>query len=131
MSIRGHKAIFFAYNGPGPYECKFCSKDVLAPWEADKVGITLRSSASLHVHHVDGDCTNNDPSNLVAVHSGCHTRHHMTGQTVTEAQRKARSENLKGRVFSLEHRRRISAAKKGKRVPALKGNRNAARSGTI
>lgn len=59
-----HQRLFFAHNGPGPYECFLCKQSVTI----DKVT----------VHHDDDDHSNNDPANLRPAHHGCHTKHHAS-----------------------------------------------------
>lgn len=54
---------FFAHNGPGPYACVFCDRDVVM----DEV----------QVHHVDHDRKNNVVTNLAPCHVRCHTSYHQ------------------------------------------------------
>jgi hypothetical protein len=60
-----HILVFVAHNGPGPYPCVFCERSV------DMV-------TELHVHHLDHNHDNNDPDNLAATHTGCHTSYHQS-----------------------------------------------------
>jgi len=60
--------------GDGPYSCYFCDQlaDPKRAW-----GEVYRGRCPWFlIHHVDGDRTNNDPSNLAAAHKGCHDSHH-------------------------------------------------------
>lgn len=55
--------VFFAFNGPGPWDCEFCDEPVRL--------------TGLNVHHRDHDHSNNDPDNLTASHRRCHQVYHM------------------------------------------------------
>ena len=68
--MRNYREIFFAYNGPGPWPCDFCKKEVLA--------------VDLDIHHRDGDHSNDNPENLVAAHRSCHASHHSSGRKSPE-----------------------------------------------
>jgi len=81
---------FFAWLGPGPYQCFFCEKEV----EFDIVII----------HHIDHDRANDDLENLAPCHPGCHTKHHMAKWWV-------------GKTHTPEHRARVAAAKTGLTIP--------------
>ena len=48
-----------------------------------------------HVHHMDGDRSNNHPSNLQALHRYAHGSYHKTGDRITEAQSRASRRNLR------------------------------------
>lgn len=65
--------VFFAHNGPGPYDCCFCE----TPVTMDEVV----------VHHDDEDRSNDDPSNLKPAHVSCHHTYHgrNPSQTVGKA----------------------------------------------
>jgi 5-methylcytosine-specific restriction endonuclease McrA len=67
-SKNNYHLIFFAYNGPGPHLCHHCHEEVLVPWLDEQV-FHLKM---FHIHHLDGNHDNNDPANLVPVHSQCH-----------------------------------------------------------
>ncbi len=55
-----YRSLFFAHNGPGPYECFFgCGVPVLFE--------------EVHVHHVDDNHDNNEILNLKPAHISCHT----------------------------------------------------------
>lgn len=93
-----YKIVFAAYNGPGPWDCHFCTfpVDMLQPrWT---------------VHHLDHNHENHDPENLVAMHDACHKSHHHTGRTITEETRKRMSDSAKSRRYSPEARAKFSAA---------------------
>lgn len=53
-----------------PWECYFCGDPICSegqkPW-------------SLNIHHVDGDISNADESNIVSAHFDCHSSHHHSG----------------------------------------------------
>lgn len=74
MSSAQHREIFYAFHGPGPYECYLCGEEVLAWW--DREPDTERSTSSLAIHHIDEDHDNNCPENLTATHYGCHMKLH-------------------------------------------------------
>jgi len=61
---RLHRELFFAHNGPGPYDCFHCHTEV--------------DFSSVTVHHVDDDHDNNAIENLVPMHNGCHRQYHAT-----------------------------------------------------
>lgn len=83
MSNLNAQRVFFAFNGPGPYECAFrCGIPVLPPWEFDG---GPRDSLALLVHHENHVRNDDRPENLVAAHYGCHTRHHMLGGPASRA----------------------------------------------
>lgn len=68
-TIGKHRAIFIREYGLGPHRCYFC--DVVMPWPET-------------IHHKDHDHGNNDPENLAASHSSCHSRYHRdAGATFT------------------------------------------------
>lgn len=70
-----HRDVFFAFNGPGPYECALCHDPVCAWWDhLDRTD--GRSQYCLVIHHLDHNHQNNHPENLVPIHYGCHTAHH-------------------------------------------------------
>jgi hypothetical protein len=107
--------LFFAHNGPGPYSCHFCRSDV--------------SLEKVHVHHLDHNHSNDDPKNLVASHSGCHSRHHGKGKIFSLETRTKMStaamghqnskghQNHKGHLHSPEVRAKIGDSQKGKIIP--------------
>ncbi len=71
-----------------PKTCHFCNKSTLAPW---------------HVHHLDGDETNNERENLVWAHMSCH-------RSDTMKQRWANGEfdYLRGKPLSDDHKKKQS-----------------------
>lgn len=75
-----YHAIFFAANGFGPFICRWCGDEVDA-WDES---IPLRTAKAFCVHHVDHDHDNNDPTNLVAMHYGCHISYHRTVRPLVE-----------------------------------------------
>lgn len=68
--------VFIEHNGPGPWPCDECPELVVV--------LGLRRGEG-HVHHVDHDETNDDPANLVALHTACHhSRHVREGRRTCE-----------------------------------------------
>ena len=70
-----------------------------------------------HVHHIDGNATNNDPANLMWVTNSQHKAIHnkLDNPMRSEATRKKLSESMKGKHPSEEACRKMSEAHKGKR----------------
>jgi hypothetical protein len=48
------------------------------------------------MHHIDGDHSNNDPSNWACVHKFCHIHHHQNGVKKSQEHRRKISEAMKG-----------------------------------
>ena len=65
----GYWRIFLASYGPFPHICYFC-EEFVEGWRMP------RDSKSAVIHHLDHDRANNDASNLVPAHLGCHSRYH-------------------------------------------------------
>lgn len=93
-----HRETFFAWNGPGPYICHFCGEDVFFE--------------EVHVHHRDHDDYNNDKSNLVAAHVGCHHSYHR--KQMTQEEKNAAAARMRNRTVSDETRQKMSEAKKAR-----------------
>jgi hypothetical protein len=55
------------------------------------------------VHHHDEDRSNNDPSNLRAMHQACHTIHHQLGRKRSSETKERIRTKLKGKPKSPEH----------------------------
>lgn len=70
--------------GGGPWNCHKCGEIV------EKIG---QARMDGNVHHLDEDPWNNEPGNLVVMHTVCHLREHP----ITEEMKKQISEKLKGR----------------------------------
>lgn len=66
---RPHYIAFKKKYGDGPYRCHGCKQII--------EGVVVR-------HHLDGDHGNNDLSNIVPMHHGCHTKEHMKDQKAME-----------------------------------------------
>ena len=95
---RKFREIFFAFNGPGPYKCYDCEKEVVF-WE-------------VLIHHENHDHSDNRLENLVPSHRGCHTRHHSTGRGVgkqvsEETREKMRVSGLKRWARLSEEERKV------------------------
>lgn len=108
--------------------CFFCDKKIVGKY---------------HIHHKDHDHSNNDPSNRVTAHPGCHSSYHNSlrewseesrekvrltrlGAKHSEETKKKMSETRKGRpgrILSAETKAKISAARMGQNI----GNKFAAK----
>lgn len=64
-SGNAYRMAFFTAAGAGPWPCFFCDEPV---------------GREVVVHHVDHNRTNNDVSNLVPAHEGCHTSYHVAAR---------------------------------------------------
>ena len=70
------------------------------------------------VHHIDGNGTNNDPTNLkVFANSGEHIGYHHRGKQISPEQKAKLSVAFSGRIFSMETKAKISAALQGNKHP--------------
>jgi hypothetical protein len=67
--------IFLANSPPQPWPCHFCGEDVSLLFRARSESMRRQ----LVVHHLNHDEEDNDLSNLVPCHFGCHTSHHGRG----------------------------------------------------
>jgi hypothetical protein len=94
-AYRTYHNIFFAWNGPGPYDCAWCGEKVYPWWDTQ---LNENADHTLDVHHVDHDRTNNDHRNLAPMHHGCHMEYH----------RKIRPLVAKGSQLPDEWRQRIA-----------------------
>lgn len=101
-----HREVFFAYNGPGPFTCFDCGKDVVME--------------EVHVHHRDNDKTNNEPNNLAAAHPDCHSRFTNLGRKERPEVVKRRVDAIRGRPLSEEHKAKLRGPK-----PDASGKRSA------
>lgn len=63
-----YSRIFVDANGMGPHTCYFCD------------GTMARIEA---IHHINHDHSDNSVDNLAAAHTGCHSRYHMSGISLT------------------------------------------------
>lgn len=93
-----HRQIFLELHPEGPWTCVFCSGEV----------------EELHVHHRDGDHSNNIFDNLTATHADCHAHHHRSGLEKFERPPKASAlriaagslDDIEGLRKSVENQRR-------------------------
>jgi 5-methylcytosine-specific restriction endonuclease McrA len=96
-----YREVFFAYNGPGPYECCFCRK--------------LVTMEEVHIHHIDHDHDNGDPTNLAPAHDPCHIKHHAAPKGPHSPERRSNISKAlvgkPGRPKSEESKRKIKEAK--------------------
>lgn len=80
---RYYREIFLMHNGPGPWTCFECGSLVLY--------------GELHVHHLNEDRDDNEPTNLAAAHGLCHHRYHARIRGYDWAQTpEARKNRVKG-----------------------------------
>jgi 5-methylcytosine-specific restriction endonuclease McrA len=102
-----HQYTFFAVYGDFPHPCWFCGEDVDGH-------VHPRDRTSAIIHHVDHDKRNGTAENLVPAHHGCHMAYHGSS-TTTQARKRERMTGVNaGRVLSLETRKKMSVAAKGK-----------------
>lgn len=99
-------------NGPFPWTCWYCK---------DPIEVLDKYT----VHHLNEDHYDDDPTNLVAVHHGCHTKVHKPWGVFTDDGRRRLSEAAKKTMpwlapnpghtqpHTAESRAKISAAKMG------------------
>ena len=105
-----YRTIFIKANGDLPHDCADCGDPILEWGTGSEHG---------NIHHIDGDWTNNDPSNLEPMHVRCHHSHHWD-DTLGEYSRSPKSDkvrakisaSLTGRTDPPEVRRRKSEAAK-------------------
>lgn len=64
--------VWIAHHGEAPYVCEHCGRRI------EK--ITGRTKGCGVIHHKDEDRSNNDISNLAAMHRECHMSHHQKGK---------------------------------------------------
>lgn len=93
-------AIFKAANPP-PWFCYDCHEEVI----------------NLLVHHIDEDRTNNDPSNLTAMHRACHMSLHLRGKPKTPEHREKIRQVRLGTTLPQKTREKIGNANRGKPKP--------------
>ena len=102
---RTYRSFFGAYGRTGPWVCGECGQLVYRHG-------TRRGDGN--IHHKDEDVTNDDPSNLVMIHTYCHRRKHMVGvERSDDVRRRIGQGHIGvglGRQHSDETRRKISAA---------------------
>jgi hypothetical protein len=75
--------VFFAHNGPGPYECFACGEEVELP--------------EVTVHHLDHNPFNNDLANLAPAHKACHSGYHSRERWATFSPEERRAQSQKVR----------------------------------
>jgi hypothetical protein len=70
-TIREHRLVLYSMLGPGAHPCHWCGRlvDWARSWPADP--------DALVVDHLDGDRTNNHPSNLVTSCPACNSPRHV------------------------------------------------------
>lgn len=78
--VREHRVVYYDANGPGPFDCYHCGKEV--GWDG------------MHIDHLDDNTKNNDISNLVA---SCPVCNQARGRHKMVKTRRAR-----GRVYEHE-----------------------------
>lgn len=98
-----------------------CKERIMVSQEGEK-----RSGSDLCVHHIDGNCLNNVPTNLesmtISEHSDIHSQHLLTHQQRIANERRGKSiEEVYGIEKTLIWKQKMSDAKKG-REPWNKDN---------
>jgi 5-methylcytosine-specific restriction endonuclease McrA len=69
------------------YHCNRCGLKCLPPAHSYRhLDLSLRRRLSAQVHHIDGDPSHNDRSNLVCLCSGCHLAMHRHRPQITPGQ---------------------------------------------
>jgi 5-methylcytosine-specific restriction endonuclease McrA len=69
------------------YHCNRCGLKCLPPAHSYRhLDLSLRRRLSAQVHHIDGDPSHNDRSNLVCLCSGCHLAMHRHRPHITPGQ---------------------------------------------
>ena len=69
------------------YHCNRCGLKCLPPAHSYRhLNLSLRRRLSAQVHHIDGNPSHNDLSNLVCLCSGCHLRLHRHNPKPTPGQ---------------------------------------------
>jgi len=118
---KSYVTTFYKTYGYGPWTCHFCGKTV-----------RTRSRQDGHIHHIDGDHNNNDPTNLAPTHMACHQRHHKAGKDsprkgaiLSQETRNKIAEKLRGRKLSPEVRANMSAARQRDREKISQGVKQA------
>ena len=99
-----YRQVFITANGPGPWPCYGCDEPV--------------TQDEVHIHHIDEDPTNDDPSNLASMHQPCHNRLHLLGRKQSDETRQKRSRTMTGRTLSPEHAAKARVAFKGRKHSA-------------
>lgn len=102
-----HREVFLAHNGPGPWPCYECGRDVYF-------------ETSFHVHHANGDDQDHSVMNLAAMHPPCHTSLTHRGKvspqrgiTLTEETRQKMGTGQKFRLAQLSPQERSRIAERG------------------
>jgi hypothetical protein len=106
---REYVKVWIAYHGDPPYVCAHCSQPVTT--------LQGRTRGCGVVHHKDEDRSNNDISNLAAMHRECHVSHHnrgKPGRSPTEEERQRFSEAQKKRFSDPELRKKLSEQRSGR-----------------
>lgn len=86
MTIRTMKRRWFLGNPGPPWTCEYCGEDIIERGKGRR---------ALCLHHLDWDSKNNDLSNIVPMHLGCHAEYHMIGYVKSPAHRAALSKAQK------------------------------------
>jgi hypothetical protein len=99
-----YRSIFIGAHGPWPHQCYFCDEVV------DGHTSPFDSTAAV-VHHINGDETDHDLSNLAGAHHGCHVSYHARHRT-PETREKI-GQGRRGKKASPELRERLRTAHLG------------------
>lgn len=115
-----HREVFFsAFSSKPPWSCDFCGKEIRH---------TGHDKDALVVHHKDEIRTNNNITNLSAMHFACHGLHHgslrtpeMVEASAAKNRGKTRSQDFKDEASlrasnrSVEHQSKLNASNTGQK----------------
>jgi 5-methylcytosine-specific restriction endonuclease McrA len=89
------------------YHCNRCNLKCLPPTDSYRhLNLSLRRRLSAQVHHIDGNPSHNDRSNLVCLCSGCHLRMHRHRPQPTPGQLSLKLKLPKVKVRRVRQNRR-------------------------
>lgn len=90
----------------------YISTHGLPPWDCPRCDNPILEDDDYVIHHIDENHSNDEITNLIALHWGCHTSLHRTGNSLPDAQRKKISNTMKERGIAptMETRRLGGAA---------------------
>jgi hypothetical protein len=105
-----YRRVFVETYGDLPQPCSFCA----AP-----ITVWGRNGDEGHIHHRDGDHTNNVGANLAAAHNICHQRHHIW-ENVGESYMRAKPAATRAKIAATLTGRKDSDDTKRRKSEALR-----------